>query len=268
VKLPIHIKTVKRLRETLDTDRRNGLSIGFVPTMGFLHDGHASLMRRATADCDRVVASIFVNPLQFAANEDLEDYPRDLQRDTEVAGNAGVDYLFIPSVEEMYPDWPVKTEVRVPELAAHWDGASRPTHFTGVATVVSKLFNMVGPCNAYFGRKDFQQLVIIRRMVKDLSFPILVTGCPTIREQDGLAMSSRNTYLSAEDRAAAVVLNQALQAGTSENHEACRIDDSPRIKGYARLRGDRGPGNTERSRSAWRRIIDFGCVLVWQDAVD
>ncbi|MCL4131244.1 UNVERIFIED_CONTAM: hypothetical protein GTU68_010756 [Idotea baltica] len=181
--------------------------------MGYLHDGHGSLMRAASAQCDVVLASIFVNPLQFAADEDLDDYPRDLERDSDVAAANGVRYLFVPSVEEMYPFGPVLTSVSVSGLSALWDGESRPTHFVGVATVVSKLFNIVGPCRAYFGEKDFQQLAIIRRMAADLSMPVEVVGCAIVRESDGLAMSSRNIFLSPQDRAAAVVLRRTLDLG-------------------------------------------------------
>lgn len=207
------IKSISGLRARLDQARADGQRVGFVPTMGYLHDGHGSLMKRARDECELVVVSIFVNPLQFAPDEDLASYPRDLQRDTALAQSCGVDILFVPEVIEMYPNGQVKTQVSVPELAAHWDGASRPSHFTGVATVVSKLFNIVGPCHAYFGRKDFQQLVVIRQMATDLSMPVTVVGCPTIREADGLAMSSRNSYLSPADRQAAVVIYQGLQQG-------------------------------------------------------
>lgn len=210
---PDIIPTIAEIRARLDQDRAAGHRVGFVPTMGYLHDGHGSLMRAARADNDIVVASIFVNPLQFAPTEDLSSYPRDLDRDRELAGANGVDYLFVPDVDEMYPHGAVLTAVQVADLSTRWDGASRPTHFTGVATVVGKLFNIIGPCRAYFGQKDFQQLAIITRMVADLSFPVEVVGCPIIREPDGLAMSSRNIYLSPEDREAAVVLRRALDAG-------------------------------------------------------
>ena len=207
------VSTVAELRRIIDGHRADGRSIGFVPTMGYLHDGHGSLMRAARAANDVVVASIFVNPLQFAPDEDLDAYPRDLERDGSVAAANGVDLLFVPSAREMYPWGEVLTTVSVAELSQRWDGESRPTHFAGVATVVSKLFNIVGACRAYFGEKDFQQLAIIRRMAADLSMPVEVVGCPIIREADGLAMSSRNVYLSPDDRAAAVVLRQALDAG-------------------------------------------------------
>jgi pantoate--beta-alanine ligase len=210
---PTIVSTVAHLRSALDTERLRGRSVGFVPTMGYLHDGHGSLMRAAAADNDVVVASIFVNPLQFAPTEDLASYPRDLERDLAVAGANGVHLLFTPSVGEMYPR-PMLTSVRVAELSARWDGASRPTHFDGVATVVSKLFNIVGSCRAYFGEKDYQQLAIITRMVADLTIPVEVIGCPIVREPDGLAMSSRNVYLDQDQRRAALVLRRALDVGT------------------------------------------------------
>ncbi len=211
---PTLVPTIAELRARLDAERRAGRSIGFVPTMGYLHDGHGSLMRAAAAANDVVVASIFVNPLQFAPTEDLAGYPRDLERDIGVAGTNGVHLLFTPDVTEMYPR-PMITTVSVAELSARWDGASRPTHFDGVSTVVTKLFNIVGPCRAYFGEKDYQQLAIITRMTADLAIPVEVIGCPIVREPDGLAMSSRNVYLDPAQRAAAVVLRRALDAGTA-----------------------------------------------------
>jgi pantoate--beta-alanine ligase len=207
------ITTISELRKVLNPARAAGTGVGFVPTMGFLHDGHASLMRAAKADNDLVVASIFVNPLQFGADEDLEDYPRDIERDTDLAHEAGVSLLFTPRLEEMYPFGPVLTSVSVDQLAGKYEGETRPTHFSGMATVVSKLFNIVGPCRAYFGEKDYQQLAIIRRIVADLSIPVEVVGCPIVREPDGVVMSSRNTYLHGADRTAATVLRRALDAG-------------------------------------------------------
>lgn len=201
------------LRDVLFAHRAAGRTVGFVPTMGFLHDGHASLMRAASADNDVAVASIFVNPLQFAPDEDLDDYPRDLERDTELAQNAGVRYLFVPDRDEMYPIKPVATMIDVGGLSEGLEATTRPTHFTGVATVVTKLFSIVGPNTSYFGEKDFQQLAIIKRMVIDLSLPVTVVGCPVIREADGLAMSSRNTYLKPDEREAASVLRRALDVG-------------------------------------------------------
>jgi pantoate--beta-alanine ligase len=171
-------------------------------------------MRRAKAECDVVAVSIFVNPLQFAANEDLGAYPRDLPRDVAGCESVGVELVLAPPVEEMYPE-PVLTTVSVGELGQGMEGASRPTHFAGVATVVAKLFNIAGPCRAYFGEKDYQQLAIVTRMARDLSFPVTVVPCPIAREADGLAMSSRNVYLTPDERAAAPVIHRALQAGAA-----------------------------------------------------
>ncbi len=211
----VTISEADQMRTVLFTHRAAGRRVGFVPTMGFLHDGHASLMRAAAADNDVVVASIFVNPLQFAPDEDLDDYPRDLDRDTEIAAEAGVHYLFTPTRTAMYPYQPVATSVTVAGLSEGLEAETRPTHFGGVATVVTKLFSVIGPCRAYFGEKDFQQLAIITRMVIDLSLPVDVVGCPTVREPDGLAMSSRNSYLEADERVAATVLRRALDAGVA-----------------------------------------------------
>ena len=206
------IATIAELRRVLDADRSAGHTIGFVPTMGYLHDGHVSLVDASVAADDRTVVSIFVNPLQFAPDEDLADYPRDLASDSARCEAAGVDYVFAPSVEEMYPR-PVDTVVTVPGVAAPLEGVQRPTHFAGVATVVAKLFSIVGPCRAYFGAKDWQQVAVVTRMVADLSMPIDVVPCPIVREADGLAMSSRNVYLTAEERAQAPLLRRALDAG-------------------------------------------------------
>jgi pantoate--beta-alanine ligase len=208
------VATIAELRSVLDGERAAGRTVGFVPTMGYLHDGHASLMRAARGDTDIVVASVFVNPLQFGAGEDLDAYPRDLDRDTTLAGEAGVDVLFVPAVDEMYPR-PVLTTVSVAEVSAPLEGAARPTHFAGVATVVAKLFSIVGPCRAYFGSKDFQQVAVVRRMAADLSLPVEVVACPTWREPDGLAMSSRNVYLTPAERAAAPVVYTALRNGSA-----------------------------------------------------
>jgi pantoate--beta-alanine ligase len=203
------------LRRALDEARRTGGTVGLVPTMGYLHDGHASLMAAARAECDLVVTTIFVNPLQFGAGEDLSAYPRDLDHDRRVAEGQGVDLVFAPPVEEMYGAGPVLTSVSVAQLSERLEGASRPTHFAGVATVVAKLFAIAGPCRAYFGEKDFQQLAVIRRMASDLSFPVEVVGCPTVRDLDGLALSSRNAYLEPDEREAAPVLVRALRAGAA-----------------------------------------------------
>ncbi len=206
------LRTIAELRMQLDADRVSGCSVGFVPTMGYLHDGHESLVHASVAANDRTVVSIFVNPLQFAEGEDLEDYPRDFEADRGRCEAAAVDYLFAPAVGEMYPRR-VDTVVRVPGVAAPLEGEHRPTHFAGVATVVAKLFAIVGPCRAYFGAKDWQQVAVVSRMVEDLSIPVEVVPCSIVREADGLAMSSRNVYLTAEERAQAPLLRQALSAG-------------------------------------------------------
>lgn len=206
------VATIANLRSVLDAHRAADRTIGFVPTMGYLHAGHASLMDSARSATDIVVASIFVNPLQFGPSEDLSAYPRDLEGDTALAQRCGVDLLFVPSAEEMYAS-AVATTVSVAGVSEPLEGRARPTHFAGVATVVAKLFAIVGPCSAFFGEKDFQQLAVIRRMVRDLSLPVDVVGCPTVREPDGLAMSSRNAYLTPAERAAAPVVHAALVAG-------------------------------------------------------
>ncbi|HMN82189.1 MAG TPA: pantoate--beta-alanine ligase [Burkholderiaceae bacterium] len=201
---------IEEVRATLAPLRRAGKRIGLVPTMGYLHDGHMALMRRARQENDYVVASIFVNPIQFGANEDLSKYPRDLERDSGMLAAVGVDLLFAPTVDVMYPK-PTQTFVDVPGLGGLLEGGVRPGHFRGVATVVTKLFNIVQPDNAYFGEKDYQQVLIIEQMVADLSFATKITCVPTVREPDGLAMSSRNVYLTPEQRRAAVRLNQSLK---------------------------------------------------------
>ncbi len=203
------VNTIAALREKLGEHRRSGGKIGLVPTMGFLHAGHMELVSRAKAENDIVVTSIFVNPLQFGANEDLAKYPRDLGRDSAMLREGGVDFLFAPGVTDMYPR-PMETVVDVPKLGIELEGAVRPGHFAGVATVVTKLFNIVQPDNAYFGEKDYQQVAIIRRMVEDLAQPVRVVPVPTVRDTDGLALSSRNVYLSKEERAAAVIVPKAL----------------------------------------------------------
>ncbi|OCP09429.1 MULTISPECIES: pantoate--beta-alanine ligase [unclassified Ensifer] len=202
--------TIAELRAALAEHRRAGKTVGFVPTMGYLHVGHMELMRRAREENDIVVASIFVNPLQFGANEDLSKYPRDLARDQAMLEAGNVDYLFAPGVSDMYPR-PMETVVDVPTLGSELEGSVRPGHFAGVATVVTKLFNIVQPDRAYFGEKDFQQLQIIRRMVDDLAQPVTVIGVPTVREADGLACSSRNVYLTPEERRAAAIVPKALE---------------------------------------------------------
>jgi pantoate--beta-alanine ligase len=206
------VRTVAELRQAIARRRIVGSQIGFVPTMGALHEGHVSLMRRSVNECDATVVSVFVNPLQFGPREDLSAYPRDLDRDVALTESAGVGLVFAPPVEEMYPV-PLLTTVAVREVSEPLEGETRPTHFSGVTTVVAKLFNLVGPCRAYFGEKDWQQLAVVRRMVDDLSFDVEVVGCETVREADGLALSSRNAYLGGAERAAAPVLHRALVAG-------------------------------------------------------
>jgi pantoate--beta-alanine ligase len=204
-------RSIDEMRAASRAARRDGKSIGLVPTMGALHEGHLSLVRAAKAQCDLVAASIFVNPLQFGPNEDLAKYPRTFDRDRELFEREGVDLIFAPSVEEMYPAGAV-TYVTVEGLSDKLCGRSRPGHFRGVTTVVSKLFNIVEPDWAFFGQKDAAQSTIIRRMVRDLNIPVQVVVCPIVREPDGLAMSSRNAYLSAGQRRSALVLYRSLMA--------------------------------------------------------
>ena len=202
--------TVSGLREFLAAHRAASKRIGLVPTMGYLHAGHLSLVHAARRECDVVVMSIFVNPKQFGPQEDFATYPRDMEGDLHQACEAGVDAVFAPSVQEMYPPG-FLTEVAVHELTASLCGASRPGHFNGVTTVVAKLFNIVGPDRAYFGQKDYQQVTVLRQMATDLCMPLEVITCPTVREPDGLAMSSRNAYLNPAERQAALVLSRALR---------------------------------------------------------
>src|SRR4051794_10020810 len=210
------VETIVEARAVLDAARAGRRTVGLVPTMGYLHAGHRSLMDRSVSARDVTMVTIFVNPLQFGANEDLASYPRDLDRDIAMCEAAGVDLVLHPSVEEMYPHGtPTLTTVTVASISAPMEGAARPTHFAGVATVVAKLFNIAGACHAYFGEKDWQQLAVIRRMAVDLSFPVRVAGCATVREADGLAMSSRNAYLTPAGRARAPVLHWALVAGAA-----------------------------------------------------
>jgi pantoate--beta-alanine ligase len=208
------VRTVSELREALAPERRAGRTIGLVPTMGAFHDGHLSLIRRARRDCDVVVVSLFVNPTQFAPSEDLAAYPRDEQRDAALAEAEGADLLFAPPVEEVYPDG-FATTVTVGGITEMLEGhPSRrgPSHFAGVTTVVSKLFNMAGPDVAYFGQKDAQQALVLRQMVRDLDVPVRIEVCPTVRDPDGLALSSRNAYLSEPEREQALAISRALRA--------------------------------------------------------
>lgn len=203
------VQTIQDARNIIKQWKKNGLTVGLVPTMGFLHEGHESLIKKAASENDKVVVSIFVNPTQFGPTEDLDAYPRDLNRDKLCCEKSGADLIFNPSPKEMYLDNAV-TSVTVGELTEGLCGSKRPVHFQGVCTVVSKLFNIVSPNRAYFGEKDAQQLAVIKRMVRDLNFDIDIVGCPIIREEDGLAKSSRNTYLSPDERKAAVILSKSL----------------------------------------------------------
>ena len=237
----LHVERIADLRAACDDARVAGRRVGVVPTMGFLHDGHRSLMRAARAATDFVVVTIFVNPLQFGAHEDLDRYPQDLAGDLALCEAEGVDCVFTPSVAEMYPRPPLTT-VHVGELTSELCGAARPTHFDGVCTVVTKLFAIVGPCAAFFGRKDAQQLAVVTRMADDLNLPVEVVGCPIVREPDGLAMSSRNAYLSPPDRKAALVL-----VGRAPTGGGCR--GRRRARCTARLRA-----SCERSCRAESRV--------------
>ncbi|WP_034851132.1 pantoate--beta-alanine ligase [Sinorhizobium sojae] len=238
------ITTIAALRAALAEHRRAGKSIGLVPTMGYLHVGHMELVRRARSENDVVVASIFVNPLQFGPSEDLAKYPRDLARDEKMLEEGGVDFLFAPGVADMYPR-PMEAVVDLPKLGSELEGSVRPGHFAGVATVVTKLFNIVQPDRAYFGEKDFQQLQIIRRMVEDLAQPVTVVGVPTVREDDGLACSSRNVYLTAEERRVAAIVPKALE-------EAERLIAS----------GETDPGTVEKGVTAFLSSEPLACPEV------
>jgi pantoate--beta-alanine ligase len=229
------IASVAEMQERATATLAAGKTISFVPTMGFLHQGHASLLREGRVQGDLLVLSIFVNPTQFGVGEDFETYPHDLQRDSEIAVENGVDIIFAPTAGEMYPHG-YQTYVNVEMVSLPLCGASRPGHFRGVTTVVAKLFNIVKPSVAFFGEKDFQQLVVIRRMVRDLNMDVKIVGMPTVREDDGLARSSRNSYLSSEERSAALCLSRSLAA-------VCDLYRN-------------GEKNTERLRTELLRILD------------
>ena len=221
------VNSAKEMQRLSEGYRLRGKEIGFVPTMGYLHEGHLSLVRQAKRDNDVVFVSIFVNPLQFAPNEDYDSYPRDIERDERLLKEEGVDVLFYPTVEDMYPDG-FQTYVEVQNLTKVLEGKSRPTHFRGVTTVVLKLFNITKPHRAYFGKKDAQQLIVIRRMVHDLNLDVEIVGMPIVRESDGLAMSSRNKYLNKEEREQAVCLYRALER--AEELIGSGVLDADRIK--------------------------------------
>ena len=213
------ITIIENVRNTVNSWRKEGYTFGFVPTMGFLHEGHAALIDQARKNNDKVIVSIFVNPIQFGENEDLSTYPRDINSDKKLCELHGVDLIFAPNPEEMYQD--KKAFVNIADLSDTLCGIRRPIHFKGVCTVVAKFFNIIQPTNAYFGEKDAQQLAIIRKMVFDLNFPVNIIGVPIVREKDGLAKSSRNTYLSNEERKAATILYKAIQLGTQTIQYGC-----------------------------------------------
>ncbi len=206
------VKTIKEVKHNVKGWKKEGLSVGFVPTMGYLHEGHGSLIQRAREENDKVVVSIFVNPMQFGPTEDLASYPRDLAKDSAYCESLGADLIFNPEPEEMYTD-SFCSYVDMSVLTEELCGLSRPVHFRGVCTVLTKLFNIVQPDRAYFGQKDAQQLAIVKHMVEDLNMDLEIIGCPIIREEDGLAKSSRNTYLSAEERKAALILSKTIALG-------------------------------------------------------
>ena len=206
------VKTIQEVRAQVQAWRKEGLAVGLVPTMGYLHEGHQSLIRKSVSENDRTVVSVFVNPIQFGPNEDLEAYPRDLNRDMKAVEEAGGDLIFHPEPSEMYPGH-FTSFIDTTETTELLCGAVRPIHFRGVCTVVGKLFNIVLPDKAYFGQKDAQQLATIRRFVRDLNFPVEIVACPIVREEDGLAKSSRNTYLNPQERQAALILSKSLKLG-------------------------------------------------------
>ncbi len=247
------VATRALLAERLDAVRSSGASVGFVPTMGYLHEGHGSLVDASVACSDLTVVSVFVNPLQFGAGEDLDSYPRDLEADLELCGSRGASLLFHPGVEEVYPEGPVQPAVPavpVADVARPLEGERRPGHFAGVAEVVARLLRAVGPCRAFFGQKDFQQLQVVRRMVVDLALPVEVVGCPTSREPDGLARSSRNVYLSADERRDALALSQALRAAAGEwdgDAEAARTGMIDALTEYSHQRARLRPCSRLRS---------------------
>lgn len=217
------VKSIDELRKDLKGYKLEGKSIGLVPTMGFLHDGHASLIRKARAENDIVVVSDFVNPTQFGANEDLDSYPKDLEADSRLCEDIGVDFIFAPGASEMYKD--SKTFVDIEDMSNNLCGAKRPGHFRGVCTVCTKLFNITGANRAYFGQKDAQQVAIITKIVADLNIPIKIIPCPIVRESDGLALSSRNTYLSEEERKAALCLSKAIFKGEELAKSNASVDE-------------------------------------------
>jgi pantoate--beta-alanine ligase len=206
------VRTINEVRKIVKEWKSKGYKVGYVPTMGYLHEGHKSLILKSVSENDKTIVSIFVNPIQFGPTEDLESYPRDIERDKKLVSDAGADLIFYPEVSEMYPSH-FTTLVNTKEVSENLCGAKRPVHFGGVCTVLSKFFNIITPDRAYFGQKDAQQLAVVKRFVRDLNFDIEIIGCPIIREDDGLAKSSRNTYLNPEERKAALILSKSLAKG-------------------------------------------------------
>jgi pantoate--beta-alanine ligase len=246
-------------RSLLETAREGGATIGLVPTMGDLHRGHASLIQRARRECGLVAVSIFVNPLQFERPEDLEAYPRRLTKDRVTAEGLGTDVLFAPEEAEMYPDGPPQVTVDPGPLGERLEGASRPGHFRGVLTVVAKLFGLAGPCRAYFGEKDAQQLALVRRMAADLETPVTVVGCPTVRDPDGVALSSRNARLTPEERRAAPALFDALSSAAALVRQGERRVDVLRAEMAKRI------GAEPLARLDYVAVVDEG---TWEDATE
>jgi len=229
------IKKIDEMRREVSSIKSRGMSIGFVPTMGYLHEGHLSLVRQSLQKADVTVVSIFVNPAQFGQREDFKEYPRDLNRDSEVLEKEGIDYLFVPEADEIYPQG-YKTYIEVHDLQDKLCGRSRPGHFRGVCTVVLKLFNIVNPDVSFFGQKDYQQAIILKRMVKDLRLEVKIEALPIIREEDGLALSSRNKYLTQEERKAALVLSKSLKEAQSMIEKGQRVSAAI-IKGMKEIIG-------------------------------
>lgn len=249
------VHTINEVRQQVKEWRQQGLTIGFVPTMGYLHEGHQSLIQKAVEQNDKVVVSVFVNPMQFAPTEDLESYPRDLQADAVLCEKTGADLIFNPEPEEMYTNG-FCSFVDMNGPTAELCGKSRPIHFRGVCTVVSKLFNIVTPDRAYFGQKDAQQLAVIKRMVMDLNIPIEIIGCPIIREADGLAKSSRNTYLSEEERQAALILSKTVFMGQQLVENG--LTDANELKERMKKNIETEP----LARIDYVEVVDFNDILI------
>lgn len=247
-------ENIPAMKQFVRMKKAEGKTIGFVPTMGYLHSGHLSLIEKSTSQNDVTVISIFVNPTQFGENEDLDQYPRDFERDCRLAQEAGADAVFFPTAGMMYPEG-YKTYVEVVDITKRLCGVTRPTHFKGVTTVVTKLFHIVAPDRAYFGQKDAQQLLVIRRMVKDLNMDIEIVGCPIIRETDGLAMSSRNLYLSGEERMQATVLNQSLEMAEK------MIDSGERDSNTVKKAIKEKIGTMELARIDYVELVDTESLL-------